>query len=84
MSLQAEFEDACAVSKILRPDNKTILKMYALYNQGTKGDIEGPKPDFADLKGRAKYNAWAELRGTSRDDAMQQYIYLIEELKKDL
>lgn len=83
MSLKEQFEAAMAESKSLpeRPDNMTLLKIYALYKQGSAGDVEGSRPGFTDMVGRAKYDAWAALKGTSTDDAMQQYIDLIESLK---
>jgi diazepam-binding inhibitor (GABA receptor modulating acyl-CoA-binding protein) len=83
MSLQDQFAQAQADSKNLseRPDNMTLLKIYALYKQGASGDAEGKRPGFTDMVGRAKFDAWEALKGTSQDDAMQQYIDLIEELK---
>lgn len=83
MTLQAQFEQALAESKNLaeRPDNMTLLKIYALYKQASSGDAEGKRPGFTDMVGRAKWDAWDALKGTSKDDAMQQYIDLIAELK---
>lgn len=83
MSLQEQFDQAMADSKNLpeRPDNMTLLKIYALFKQGSAGDVEGSRPGFTDMVGRAKYDAWANLKGTSTDDAQQQYVDLIEELK---
>jgi diazepam-binding inhibitor (GABA receptor modulator, acyl-CoA-binding protein) len=83
MSLQSQFDQATANSKNLpeRPDNMTLLKIYALFKQGSAGDVEGTRPGFTDMVGRAKYDAWDALKGTSKDDAMQQYIDLITELK---
>ena len=83
MSLQEQFDQALADSKNLpeRPDNMTLLKIYALYKQASAGDVEGKRPGFTDLVGRAKFDAWDGLKGTSKDDAMQQYVDLIEELK---
>lgn len=83
MSLKEQFEAAVADSKNLpeRPDNMTLLKIYALYKQGSVGDVEGSRPGFTDLVGRAKWDAWNELKGTSTDDAQQQYVDLIESLK---
>lgn len=83
MSLQAQFEQAQADSKNLseRPDNLTLLKIYALFKQATAGDVDGKRPGFTDMVGRAKWDAWAEIKGTSSDDAKQQYIDLINELK---
>ncbi len=81
--LKARFEKAVAESKQLpeKPDNMTLLKIYALYKQATAGDVEGKRPGFADMVGRAKYDAWAEQKGTSADDAMTAYVDLIESLK---
>ena len=59
----------------------TLLKIYALFKQASTGDAEGKRPGFTDMIGRAKYDAWEALKGTSKDDAMQQYIDLISELK---
>lgn len=83
MSLQEQFDQAMADSKNLpeRPDNMTLLKIYALFKQGSAGDVEGSRPGFTDMVGRAKYDAWAALKGTSQDEARQQYIDLIDELK---
>ncbi|MBY0238892.1 MAG: acyl-CoA-binding protein [Burkholderiaceae bacterium] len=83
MSLQEQFDQAMADSKNLpeRPDNMTLLKIYALFKQGSAGDVEGSRPGFTDMVGRAKYDAWANLKGTSKEEAQQQYIDLIEELK---
>jgi acyl-CoA-binding protein len=83
MSLQAEFEQAVADSKNLpeRPDNMTLLKLYALYKQGSSGDAQGEQPGLSDFVGRAKWDAWNNLRGTSQEDAMRQYIDLIADLK---
>ena len=80
--LKAAFEKAVAESKQLpeKPDNMTLLKIYALYKQATVGDNEEKKPGFTDMVGRAKWDAWAKLKGTSDKDAMQQYIDLIESL----
>ncbi len=82
-NLKANFEAAMADSKNLadRPDNATLLKIYSLYKQGSTGDNTEKKPGFSDMVGRAKWDAWNNLKGTSTDDAMQQYVDLIESLK---
>ncbi len=81
--LQTQFNAAMADSKNLaeRPDNATLLKIYSLYKQGSTGDNTEKKPGFGDMVGRAKWDAWNGLKGTSTDDAMQQYVDLIESLK---
>lgn len=83
MSLQNQFEQAVADSKNLpeRPDNMTLLKLYGLYKQASAGDADGNRPGFTDMIGRAKYDAWDALKGVSKDDAMQQYVDLITDLK---
>jgi len=81
--LRQAFEQAVAESKQLpeRPDNMTLLKIYALFKQATAGDVEGRRPGFTDMVGRAKWDAWETLKGTGSEDAMRQYIALIEDLK---
>ncbi|MBX3620224.1 MAG: acyl-CoA-binding protein [Rhizobacter sp.] len=81
--LQAKFEQARADSKNLpeRPDNMTLLQLYALYKQGSVGDVEGKRPGFTEMVERAKYDAWATMKGKSKEEAMQGYIDLIESLK---
>jgi len=81
--LQAAFEQAVADSKKLpeKPDNMTLLKIYSLYKQATDGDVEGKRPGFSDLVGRAKFDAWAAAKGKSKDEAMQEYVDLVEGLK---
>ncbi|HQV71714.1 MAG: acyl-CoA-binding protein [Xanthomonadales bacterium] len=80
--LQASFDKAAEDIKKLaeRPDNDTLLKLYALYKQGADGDVSGPKPGFFDFVGTAKYEAWAKLKGTSQSEAQQKYIDLVAKL----
>lgn len=65
-----------------RPDNNTMLKLYALYKQATKGDATGERPGGFDFVARAKFDAWSEIKGTSADDAMQQYADLVSSLRR--
>ena len=80
--LDDAFQAAVANSKNLteRPDNATLLKIYALYKQGSVGDNGEKKPGFSDMVGRAKWDAWNKLQGLAGDEAKQQYIDLIESL----
>ncbi len=80
---KAAFDKAVAASKNLpeKPDNATLLQLYSLYKQATDGDIEGKRPGFTDMVGRAKYDAWATVKGKAKGVAMQEYIDLIESLK---
>lgn len=81
--LQAAFDAAVTASQMLdeRPDNQTLLRIYSLFKQATEGDASGKRPGFTDLVGRAKYDAWASLQGTSAEAAMQAYIDLVGKLK---
>lgn len=80
--LQTRFDGAATDVQNLdeRPDNDTMLRLYALYKQATVGDVEGKRPGFTSLAGRMKYDAWSELEGTAADDAKQQYVDLVSEL----
>ncbi|NVD99268.1 acyl-CoA-binding protein [Massilia sp. BJB1822] len=83
MSLQEQFDQAVLDSKNLpeRPDNMTLLKIYALFKQASAGDVSGERPGMTDFVNRAKFDAWANLKGTALEEAKQQYVDLIEELK---
>jgi len=80
--LKAAFDAAVAGSRNLseRPDNATLLKLYALYKQATAGDNTEKKPGFSDMIGRAKWDAWAAMKGKSSDEAMQEYVDLVGSL----
>lgn len=82
--LKSAFETSAEEVQALnhRPDNDTMLKLYALYKQATKGDVSGKRPGMFDMVGRAKYDAWAAMKAVSQEDAMQQYIDLVEDLKR--
>ncbi|MBL8920442.1 MAG: acyl-CoA-binding protein [Myxococcaceae bacterium] len=82
MALTDDFAKAQERVKTLKaaPSNDTLLELYSLYKQGTVGDVEGKRPGMLDLKGRAKYDAWAGRKGTSKDAAMQQYVALVNRL----
>ncbi|MCS6944053.1 MAG: acyl-CoA-binding protein [Sutterellaceae bacterium] len=81
--VKAQFEKAVADVKTLRqrPDNDILLKLYALYKQATAGDVDGERPGFSDFVGRAKWDAWHALKGMPAEEAMRQYVALVEELK---
>jgi acyl-CoA-binding protein len=83
--LKTRFEAAAAQAKQTkrRPDNATMLKLYSYYKQATEGDVAGARPGGFDFVAGAKYDAWAKLKGTSRDDAMTQYIKQVERLNRD-
>jgi diazepam-binding inhibitor (GABA receptor modulating acyl-CoA-binding protein) len=81
--LQTRFESAARDVQQLpsRPDNDALLRLYALYKQATAGDASGNRPGLTDFVGRAKYDAWAKLKGMAREAAMQAYIELAESLR---
>src|SRR5215471_8844339 len=83
-SIEDQFEQAQQNVNGLaaRPDNDTMLKLYALYKQATKGNVSGERPGGFDFVARAKYDAWSEVQGTSANDAMQQYVDLVKILVK--
>jgi acyl-CoA-binding protein len=82
--LKASFDKAQADVKTLtkRPGNDDMLALYANFKQGSVGDVQGGRPGMMDLIGRAKYDAWAKLKGTSKDAAMQKYVDKVEALLK--
>ncbi len=81
--LNTLFQQAAeAATKLAKkPDNDTLLKLYALYKQATTGDVQGTRPGFTDFVGRAKYDAWARVKGTANDAAQQAYIDLVKKLQ---
>lgn len=84
MDLQQQFEEAIAASKTLtdRPSNETLLQLYSLFKQGSEGDVSTDPPSNPfDFVAKAKYDAWATLKGKSKEAAMQEYIDLIAKLK---
>ena len=84
MELTAQFEQAVEESKNLsdRPSNETLLQLYSLYKQSTEGDVntEPPSNPF-DFVNKAKYDSWVALKGKSKEDAMQEYMDLVDKLK---
>ena len=84
MDLQKQFEEAMARSKTIneKPSNEILLQLYSLYKQATTGDVntEPPSNPF-DFVNKAKYDAWAALKGKSKETAMQEYIDLVDRLK---
>jgi acyl-CoA-binding protein len=83
-SIKDQFADAkTRVEKLAaRPSNEQLLDLYGLFKQATEGDVAGSRPGMLDLKGRAKYDAWAKRKGTSKDDAMKGYVALVAKLEK--
>jgi acyl-CoA-binding protein len=85
MDLQQQFEQAVARSKELtkRPSNEELLSLYGLFKQATDGDVDGNRPGGFDFKAIAKYDAWAELKGKSKETAMNEYIALMDKLYQE-
>ena len=63
-----------------RPDNQTLLQLYALFKQATDGDVQGERPGMMDFINRAKYDAWDKLKGQNSEQAMQGYVDLVKSL----
>ena len=82
--LKAQFEQAQADVKTLtkRPGNEDMLALYSLFKQASQGDVSGSRPGMLDMVGRAKYDAWAKLKGTGKDDAMKKYVDKVAALLK--
>jgi diazepam-binding inhibitor (GABA receptor modulating acyl-CoA-binding protein) len=83
--LKAKFEAAAATAKQTKkkPDNATLLKLYSYYKQATEGDVTGTRPGGFDFVGGAKHDAWAKLKGTSKDEAMQNYVKQVDKLNRE-
>ena len=83
--VKAQFEAAAAAAKQTKkkPDNATLLKLYSYYKQATEGDVTGARPGGFDFVGGAKYDAWSKLKGTSKEEAMQNYIKQVDKLNRD-
>jgi len=84
--LLAQFNAAVSRSRELRsrPSNEDLLQLYALYKQATEGDVSGDRPGGFDFKAIAKYDAWSEIKGRSKEDAMNDYVALVSKLEKEL
>lgn len=82
MALDDDFKDAQQRVQTLptRPSNDTLLELYSLFKQGTEGDVQGKRPGLLDVKGRAKYDAWAKRKGLGPDAAKEQYVALVNRL----
>jgi len=82
MDLKEEFEKASETVMNLseRPSNEELLKLYSFYKQGTEGDVSGKRPGMINLKGRAKYDAWAKLEGMHAQEAQKNYVELVANL----
>ena len=80
--LKAQFEAAAQSVKKLKedPGNDAKLQLYALYKQGSEGDVQGRRPGFTDMIGRAKYDAWAKVKGQTQDEAMKNYVAPVKQL----
>jgi len=84
MALQDDFNSAAEQSKHLtqRPGNDELLELYALFKQGSEGNVSGNRPGGFDFKAIAKYDAWMSKKGLSKEQAMTEYVQLVDRLKK--
>ncbi|NOT73624.1 MAG: acyl-CoA-binding protein [Cyclobacteriaceae bacterium] len=85
MALQEDFQSAASRSKDFtkRPSNEELLSIYSLFKQATDGDVTGDRPGGFDFKAIAKYDAWAAIKGKTKDQAMQDYVDLVARLEKE-
>ncbi|MEJ0034248.1 MAG: acyl-CoA-binding protein [Bacteroidota bacterium] len=85
MALTDDFQSAVESSKALtkRPSNEELLELYALFKQSTDGDVSGDRPSGFDFKAIAKFDAWTEKKGLSKEQAMQEYVKLVARLKEN-
>jgi acyl-CoA-binding protein len=83
--LKKQFDDAAAAILQAKkdPGNDMKLRLYANFKQATEGDVKGEKPGFTDFVNRAKYEAWAKLKGTAPEEAMKAYIKLVERVTRE-
>lgn len=84
MDLKQQFDRAAAESRELpeKPSNETLLQLYSLYKQGTEGDVNiAPPSNPFDFVNKAKFEAWSSLKGKTTEQAMQEYIGLVQKLK---
>ncbi len=81
MSLDEQFQDALEqVKAVASPTPQVLLNLYGLFKQATKGDVTGDRPGMLDMRGRAKYDAWASRQGLSQDEAKEEYIEYVADL----
>jgi diazepam-binding inhibitor (GABA receptor modulator, acyl-CoA-binding protein) len=82
VALDEDFQSAQTRVKQLAqtPPPERLLELYSLYKQGTEGDVKGSRPGMLDFKGRAKYDAWAARKGSSKEAAQQAYVALVKRL----
>lgn len=82
MALDDDFKNAQTRVQSLskRPSNDTLLALYSLFKQATEGDVQGKRPGMLDVKGRAKFDAWAGRKGLGAETAKQQYVALVDQL----
>lgn len=84
MELKDKFELAVTQSKLLpaKPSNEILLQLYSLYKQSVQGDVDVPPPaNPFDIVAAAKHQAWSSLKGMRQDEAMEQYIALVDRLR---
>jgi diazepam-binding inhibitor (GABA receptor modulator, acyl-CoA-binding protein) len=86
MSLEEEFLGAQQRVNNLsrRPSDHQLLEIYGLYKQATLGDVTGNRPGGFDFKGRAKWEAWKQRQGLSREEAMKGYVEVVERLEREI
>ncbi|KAG9461345.1 hypothetical protein GDO78_017180, partial [Eleutherodactylus coqui] len=76
----AAFDKAAKMvrQKHCTPTELEQLKIYSWYKQANVGDVDTDPPGGV---AQQKWDAWNELKGTSKSNAMIQYIKMVEDLK---
>jgi len=85
---QAQFDKAVEIVQSLpkdgpiKPNQEDQLYFYSYYKQATIGDVNTQRPGLLDFVGKAKWDAWKKVEGTSKEEAQKKYVErLIEVLK---
>ena len=75
-------EEAVLLTKkfTTKPNNESLLQLYGWYKQATEGDITGERPGGFDFVASAKYNAWHNKKGESKEAGTEAYINLVNKL----
>lgn len=81
MELDSRFKTSTESVKTLPScTNENKLRLYARFKQATVGPSNGSRPSAFDPVGRAKYDAWAELKDMNKDEAKAEYCDLADSL----
>ena len=81
--MNEQFEQAAAeVQGMKKLNNEQKLQFYGLYKQASVGDVTSKRPGMFDMVGQAKWDAWKEVQGLSKEDAKHRYIQTVAGITK--